>query len=225
MPRFRIYDLDIDVPEALLTPAIAKGLEKGWYERDEADIARSRLAPGDRVVELGAGLGVTALLGARLVGPGNIIAFEANPGLLPVERANAALNNLPLAFDNRVLLPRARLPAAGSVGFRVADEFWASSLGDGPDSIAVPCGGLEDTISGFAANTLIMDIEGAEVDLIEQVDLSAIRKFIFEIHYEIQGIERTNAAISKLQASGCVVDYKMCSRGVLYLERKTVTAE
>ena len=218
--RFHIYDLDIEAPLELITPPIRQGLEKGWYERDEVEIARSRLVPGDRVVELGAGLGVTALVAARIVGAENVRAFEANPGLIAVERANGALNGLPVRFENRVLMSRASLPSQGTVPFLVAEEFWASELRDGPGSIAVPAGALEDVLAEFGANTLIMDIEGAEIDIIENVDLSAINKFIFEIHYENQGIERTDAAIEKLQRSGCRVDYKMCSRGVVYLERK-----
>lgn len=219
MTTFSIYGLTIAAPEHLLTPSIRLGLEKGWYERDEVEIARSRLVQGDRVVELGAGLGVTALVAARIVGSHNVFAFDANPELLVIQRENAALNSLPVTFENRVLMPRALVSTNNTVAFSVAEEFWASGLGQSDTSIQVPAAALEDVLKQSGANTLIMDIEGAETDIIEHVDLSSIDKFIFEIHYDPIGIDRTYASIEKLQRSGCRVDYKMCSRGVLYLER------
>lgn len=219
MASFQIYGLELEVPEHLLTPGITRALEKGWYERDEVEIARARLVPGDRVIELGAGLGVTAMVAAKAVGADNIMAFEANPGLLPVARANAARNGLAVRFENRVLMPRDQLPASGQVHFKIEPAFWASSLSDDQTGLAVPAGALEDAIASFGANALVMDIEGMEVSLIEAVDLSAINKFIFEIHYEKHGRKRANAAVEKLIAGGCEIDYVLSSRGVLYLER------
>src|SRR5690606_7382292 len=139
-------------------------LEKGWYERDEVEIARSRLVPGDRVIELGAGLGVTSLVAARIVGGDAVASFEGNPGLLPVENANAARNGLPVAFHNRLLLPRA---SAGphEARFTVDATFWASgmsALAAGGTEVTVPTGVLEDEIAALRANVLIMDVEGFE---------------------------------------------------------------
>jgi FkbM family methyltransferase len=221
MPQFSIYDLEIEVPQQLLAPGIELGLKRGWYERDEVEIARSRLVAGDRVLELGTGLGVTALVAARIVGPAAVIGFEANPALLPVARANAARNSLAVQFHNRLLYPRTLLPGP-SVEFAIADEFWASGVAEAGSTgtrVPVPTGVLEDEIGRFGANALIMDIEGLEVDIIEAADLSRIDKFIFEIHYDKRGRPRTDAAIARLQQGGWAVDYQLCSRGVLYLAR------
>jgi FkbM family methyltransferase len=220
MKRFRIYDLDIEVPDHLLSPTIERGLEKGWYERDEVEIARARLAPGDRVLELGAGLGITALVAAKIVGSENVMAFEANPELLDVERRNASENSLPVKFSNFVLMPETRLPKDSLVRFSVEKDFWASSISDAATAIAVPSRSLEAVLAEFHPNVLIMDIEGYEVDLIEAADLSMINKFIFEIHYAAKGRSRTNAAVDLLIQGGCEIDYQLCHRGVLYLERR-----
>ena len=218
MPLFRIYDLDIEVPDHLLTPAITRGLEKGWYERDEVEIARSRLGRGDRVVELGAGLGVTALVAARLVGPENILAFEANPALGVIENNNAALNNLPVKFRNQVLVPRVRRPASGRVGFAPAEEFWASSL-DPNGGLEVEALALEDVMEEFGANTLILDIEGAEIEIFETVNLDRINFIIVELHYERTGRVRADKAISRLLAQGFSIDFSLTHRSVLCLDR------
>ena len=222
---FSIYDLTISVDEDLLTPMIERGLTKGWYERDEVDIARLKLVPGDRVIEMGSGLGVATLAMARIVGSENVRAFEANPRLVALGAQNAAGNGLGPEFENKVLFPRALAPASSMCSFHIADEFWASSVVPHktslPRTIEVPVGVLEDEIARLNANVLVMDIEGMEVEILETADLSNIEKMVFEIHYENRGKERTDNAVWQLVSRGYAIDLKLSSRGVLYLERIT----
>lgn len=223
MATFQIYDLIVAIDDDLLTPSIERGLSKGWYERDEVDIARLRLSPRDRVIELGSGLGVTTMVAARIVGSEGVHAYEGNPRLVDLAKRNAAMNGLAPSFENTILFPRALAPASATAGFNIAEEFWASSiLHDGAwdqKTIAVPISTLEDEILNHHANVLIMDIEGMEVEILEAADLSLVEKMIFEIHYESRGKGRTDRAILGLLQQGFAIDFKLCSRGVLYLER------
>lgn len=219
MTAFRIYDLDLDIPQALLSPLIERGLTKGWYERDEVEILRARLAPGDRVLEMGSGLGITTLIAARIVGPDAVLAFEANADLLPVSRANAARNGLVLQIRNEILVPRAKA-GDGFAVLNLGEQFWASTvMGDPTGGRRVPTHLLEDEIATFGANVLIMDIEGYEVEILEHADFTGIDKLMFEIHYGVAGRERTDAAIERVVQLGFRMDYQLASRGVLYLYR------
>ena len=79
MTAYRIYGLALDLDDRGLPEPVKRGLVKGWYERDEVEIIRACLQPGDRVLELGAGLGVTAMVAAGIVGADAVKAFEAGP--------------------------------------------------------------------------------------------------------------------------------------------------
>lgn len=57
---------------------------------------RAKLAPGERVLDLGTGTGAVACAAARLVGArGQVIAMDLSPQMLAIVRANAAGLNLP----------------------------------------------------------------------------------------------------------------------------------
>lgn len=79
---------------AILSPPIVKGLVNGWYEKDERRFVEAAVRDGDRVLDLGGGLGVcsaTAALSARTTG---LLIVEANPKLLDVIRLTMALNGI-----------------------------------------------------------------------------------------------------------------------------------
>jgi FkbM family methyltransferase len=219
MTLFRIYDLDLDIPAALLSPMIERGLSKGWYERDEVDILRARLAPSDRVVEMGAGLGVTTLAAARIVGADALVAYEANADLIPIALDNARRNGLAVTIKNEILVPRAK-SGTGFTDLYLGDQFWSSTvMGGSSGARRLPTRPLEDAIETLRANVLIMDIEGYEVEILEHCDLSPIDKLMFEIHYDVAGRDRTDAAIDRVRALGFRIDHQLSSRGVLYLYR------
>ena len=107
---------------------------------------------------------------------------------------------------------------------QVSDQFWGSTVvGElgarhaGTAEVATRC--LEDVLAAHRANVLVMDIEGLEVDIMEEADLRAIEKMIVEIHYERTGRQRTNKAVFGLAAKGFEIDLKHSSRGVLLLTR------
>jgi predicted O-methyltransferase YrrM len=61
--------------------AIVGTLYDGRYEQYEAEVLRATLRPGDRYLEVGAAIGVTATLACQIVGDGNVTAVEADPEL------------------------------------------------------------------------------------------------------------------------------------------------
>ncbi|MFC8569540.1 FkbM family methyltransferase [Streptomyces sp. NPDC057245] len=131
-----------------------------WLER--------RLKPGDGFVDLGANVGVYAVLGARLVGPaGHVVAVEASPDFHRRLLRNAALNGR----DNI----RA-VNAAVSDGRRRLTFVLASSRNMGANSIVPYEGPAESSFEAeafaapdllrseevAAARVIMVDVEGAE---------------------------------------------------------------
>lgn len=85
----------------IVVPADARRLSthvfleyEDWFE-DEAPFIRALIAPGERVLDIGANLGFYALSAARAAGPlGRIWAFEPTPDIARRLRASVALNSM-----------------------------------------------------------------------------------------------------------------------------------
>lgn len=222
MASYRIYGLELDLDDRALPEPVKRGLVKGWYERDEVEIIRTCLKPGDRVLELGAGLGVTTMIAAGIVGAGAIKAFEANPAMIPVFEKNAADNGFVIAIENRVLYPRASADRHASVLVDISGHFWGASIldaGSPETSVEAPTGVIEEELAAHQANVLLMDIEGLEVEILEKADLSSVEKLIFEIHYARAGRARTDNSVLGLISQGFRIDFERSRRGVVFMDR------
>ena len=119
-------------------------------------------------MELGAGLGYIAAVAADIVGPGNVVAVEAHPDMIPVAAANLARNG----FGNVQLIHGAACGAQteGEVlAFHKARAFWASSPArkedPAEDVTDVPKVLFSDLLATHEPNFVIMDIEGSEAHL------------------------------------------------------------
>ncbi|MGE0280420.1 MAG: FkbM family methyltransferase [Rhizobiaceae bacterium] len=226
MAVFNVHDLEIEVEDDQLSEPIQRGLTRGWYEVDEVGLIRHAVKPGDRVLDLGAGLGVTAMVAARIVGAEAVCAYEANPGLIDQLKRNLRRNDLDLEVQNVVLLPRAKAASQPSVRLNLGAEFWGSSViagGVSPAAVTeIPTQCLEDAITRHRANVLVMDIEGLEVEILETAGLDRIDKIIVEIHYDKVGRQRTNKAIFDLAKQGLEIDLHRAYRGVVLLTRPDV---
>lgn len=219
---FSLFGLELEVDDDQLSEPIQRGLTRGWYEVDEVGLIRHAVQPGDRVIDMGAGLGVTAMIAARIVGPEAVWAYEANPGLIPMLLRNFRRNNLDLAVENAVLLPRTQAEHKPAVKLNLGAEFWGSSVVPSEAAakvVDVPTQCLEDVIAAHRANVLVMDVEGLEVEILETAKLDAIDKIIVEIHYDKIGRKRTNRAIFSLAMQGLEVDLQRAYRGVLLITR------
>ncbi|MBY0397947.1 MAG: FkbM family methyltransferase, partial [Thermoleophilia bacterium] len=91
-----IETLGIKVPfvPSIVTPKIERPMRRGRYEGGEAKALRKVLRPGDRVLELGAGVGLLSTISAMVKGVERVTAVEANPGLIPLIRETHRLNGI-----------------------------------------------------------------------------------------------------------------------------------
>ena len=187
--------------------SIAREIIKGRYEMAERKLAREAIRSGDRVLEIGAGLGVVSILCNRLAGAGNVTSYEANTALEAPIRANFALNNL---TPNLVL--KAVTVDGQPITFFKNDNVVSSSVYDRglvAECITVPSVAIDVAISRADANVIVMDVEGAEVDLLAAADLQAVREIIVEVHPHIVGAPSIDGMISALTGRGFAVTERL----------------
>jgi hypothetical protein len=84
-----------------LSPRMIDVMESNRYERPEVQSLGHILRPDDRVMELGAGVGVVSTVAARTVGPENVLCVEADPGLQGLLRETHRLNGVDGYFGRR----------------------------------------------------------------------------------------------------------------------------
>lgn len=184
--------------------AVRNGLFKRTYEQAEQMLLRQAVRAGDTVLEVGAGVGFIGLLSKRLVGlGGRVVSYEANPGLKPVIEANYALN--PAHPELRM---RAVTPEGAPVTFHIGDNVVSSSLyqrAATQSAVTVESDALGAVLAEIAPDVLVMDVEGAEVDLLRDCDFGTMRAAIIELHPHIVGEERIAALLDSLAARGFTV--------------------
>ena len=150
---------------ASLDRLVALGLHRfGWMGRDEAILLRRIVRPGMHVVDVGANIGLYALLLARLVGPtGSIQAFEPEPNLFAILRQNCASNEATNVALFQCALGRAR----GVVSFhRSAFNSGDNRLGPasvGYDALEVNVERFDDLQPGSKPDFVKIDVQGHEL--------------------------------------------------------------
>lgn len=193
----------LKVPQSrFLSEQRIKRIENGRYEGDEINGALSVVTETDRVLEIGAGLGIVGATIALNAKPEKVLSFEANPALMETIQTLYDLNGLNdrIEVRNEVLALGDDRP--DTITLYLTNSFLGSSLmsevGRVRHSVDVPTADLAQVIAEFAPTVLIMDIEGGELALLEEMDLSGFRAMTIEFHpkaYDISGMRRCKSII------------------------------
>lgn len=205
----------------ILSKKARRGLRKGTYEIEEAETARDLLHDGDTVLELGAGIGFISSYLRKFTKVDRIVAYEANTSLIPYISQVHALNGIEkVEVRNAAVLDS---PENDTIPFYVRTEFWSSSLSPDRkgvvDTLSVPTKNWCDLITEIAPTSLVMDIEGGEVDLLERCDLGSIRRAVIELHPSkcgLAGMAKVHAAITR---QGFTIVKESSDRSVISLSR------
>ena len=183
----------IDTRHKAVKHTVKAALLWGIYEAAETRFLQKYLTPSRDVVELGASLGVVTSHIARAVGTRHqIVVVEANPALLDSIETNVRRNcpgaRLAVVHGAIFYPPGDQTPAPTSIYLQLGNTNTDSSIGDGPGetSVAVPVVTLGQILQshGIGAYTLVCDIEGAEIGLLERekAALSRCQLLIAELH-------------------------------------------
>lgn len=174
------------------------------YESRDARLAELVLNHESDVLELGASCGFMAIYCRKIIGVRNYAMVEANPDLPSLIDQNFRLNGLDP--DATPLIRAAAAGADGLISFTVHRNIWSSSVVDrGGETIAVPARTLPSIIAdlSFAPDTLILDIEGSELQIPAE-HYALFENLVIETHAKLlpDGEERTDRLMSELAALG-----------------------
>lgn len=139
----------------------------GQWEKGLHEAVLSLLAPGARVVEVGANIGYYTITMALRVGDaGHVTAFEANPRMVGLVERSARLNGV---HDRVRLIDKAAMDAAGEITFVTSRRnsgggfvsIWSHIPYDDGQAITVEAVRLDDMNCG-RVDMIRIDAEGTE---------------------------------------------------------------
>lgn len=173
------------------------------YEGPELDVLSATLATTDRVLEIGGGVGYLSVYCARVCGNESVVLIEANPEIVEVIHENHVLNSV-----KPTIIPKlASTDDHGEATLFLTNDFWSATTESKSErSVIVPKVDTNNVIRGFKPTFLIVDVEGAEKELIPQLELNNINKVLIEIHPNIIGNRAGNEVIKYLIDTGFSLD-------------------
>lgn len=211
--------MGIDVPDSpFLNETRIARINAARYEGQEIAGACKVTTSDDRVLEMGAGLGVVGAVVAKTCSPQQVKSYEANPALLEHINALYGLNNLTgtISVTNQVLLSAP--DRQDTIPFYVKNSFLGSSLIDADNRqtkrVDVPTGDFNALCFDYKPTVLIMDIEGGELEILRHADLSGIRAVVIEFHPEAYGVPGMRECKRVLTEAGFVKDDEVSTRTV-----------
>lgn len=187
------------------------------YESCERGIVAAALRPDDRVLEIGGGIGLIALTARTIVKDDDIVVYEANPALIDNIKKNFTLNGAEINVVNAAVVSDNE--KAEKTSFFLHEDFWAGGLRDhtaGMKRIVVQAAKLSEIIAAHRANVVIMDVEGAECDILRTARLEGVDLLCLELHPQFTGQGDASAAIRRLLNLGFEIDLNR-SRGEIML--------
>ena len=205
-------------PSPFVNDTRIERINAGRYEGQEIDGALAVIRPGDRVLEMGAGLGLVGAIVARNASPAAVLSFEANPALIPHIRELYELNGLQdvIAVHNQVVISAPDRPE--TLAFHVRNSFLGSSLIDSDSrattEVQVPTIAYEEITRAFAPDVLLMDIEGGELEFLRHASLEGLRAVVIEFHPEAYGREGMRECKRILESAGFRKEPGLCTRHV-----------
>jgi FkbM family methyltransferase len=211
MRSFLLRGLTLSLPGSALRGNLERSLTSGRYENHEADAILAHLVPGDRFLDLGAGLGYLCALAARVLGAEAVAGVEAGPKTIELARVNLAANG----FGGVQLIHGAvTAEVGGEVEFGQRPAFWASALkgSEGwPENakvIRVPALPITSLLARLQPTVMCCDIEGAELEVLTQ-PLPGVRLLVVEFHPALYG----EAGVGRVRAALAAQDFQPEAKG------------
>jgi FkbM family methyltransferase len=219
----------IDANPPLVSRDLFKFMLTGHYEVAERRLLAymvdsGHICRGDRVLEAGGGLGLLTMKIADIVGDDSVVVFEANPRTAKALQTNLALNGHAIMVEIRALVAAANANVAFAdligtdIGFASCSTHRIES---GVPAITVPAETLADALRRIDPTVLVIDVEGAEYDLLTSVrNWRRLRSIHMEIHPDVLPTPKIDAMLRRLAEDGFrIVESPVSDINVILLSR------
>ena len=213
----QVAGIELPLKHPLITPPIERDIYFGDYERKELDVIERRLEPGDKVMEVGAGIGFLSAYCARILGDERVFAYEANPALLDLIGVVHARNKVHPQVTQALLGD-----GDGERDFFVEPDYWASSLvrrSAKASCVRIRQIDFNSELRRVAPSFLIVDVEGGEYELLRNADLTVVSKLCLEIHPDVLGNARVSELFAHLIDAGLAIDFSLMRKNVFFFYR------
>lgn len=218
---FDINGVKLIIDREVISANILKSIFKKNYELGENNILRKVLQPGDKLLEIGAGMGYNSIAAAQILGDHRVVSYEANPKLIEIIKNNFKVNSVQVELKNVIL---ANDEISNEVKFYLSQNFWESSLlqGELHDFVYVKTTNFLKEINEHRPNAILCDIEGGEIDLFNIKFPDFIHKIILDTHpfFSAVGDIRNSNLIYHLLSQGFILNSTINHGYVYYFERK-----
>ena len=198
-------------------------IEAARYEGDEIAGALKVVREGDRVLEMGSGLGVVGAVAALNCKPERVLSFEANPHLLPHIEALYAASGIDDRIEVRNRVVMAAPDAPETVTFHVHASFLGSSLIEPEarrsEAVEVATVPYEEVRRELTPTVILCDIEGGELDFLRHANLDGVRAVVMEFHPGAYAREGMRECKTILERAGFKRDDDVSTRLVWTCER------
>jgi len=165
----------------------------GVREPETTAIIRTLVKPGAQVLELGSCEGYFTVIMSRSAGPGGrVVAVEGTPYYFNLLQHNVRLNELPNVDAYNLFLTNSReevfFDAADKHPYNVISSLEKGTNTAGADKEAVQGTRLSVLLDriGFVPDYIFMDIEGFEIDVLEDLSERYLAErrplMVFEVH-------------------------------------------
>ena len=187
--RFRAGGCTFYIPRDITSLDLRASFLLGSYEEDERRLLDKFLRPDDSVLELGACLGIVACItNKKLQNPARHVVVEANPYCLPAIHRNRIRNGGSFLVEHCAVTNQRQVDF--SINLR---HITGSSLRCPTQTLVrLPGRSLSELVERHGPfSTLIMDVEGSELELLEssRAILGQFRLILIELHEKVIGPE------------------------------------
>lgn len=214
------HGLRVPVKGDHITKPVWKGIWRKSYEAPELLALQSLIRPDDRILELGAGMGLVSGVVAKRFPNAQFVSYEANPHLAPIIRNLHRRNGISnVTLHSAVVAPT----ASGDMRqFRIHRNFTESSLvTNSADmySVDVPVHDPVDVMEQVKPDMLLCDIEGGEAELIPALPLAGVRAVVIELHPNILSRHEMSRIFDAFLTASLVPVVELSTATVMAFER------
>jgi FkbM family methyltransferase len=182
----------------------------GEYESNEINLCKKYISENDRVLEIGSAIGFVSLFCLKQIGVTQICCVEPNPLTSAILKENYLLNGF-----QPTLIEGCFSGNDGKVFLSISEYFWVDRIQKDEDQtdgvkIEVSAYSLETILSKvpFQPNVIVMDVEGAELNLRPTDIPEYIDYLIVETHPKRCGWNETYKHVAEFLSNG----FFLCER-------------